>query len=124
LVFVILEQALVCTEFADVVVAEDLGEVTVLMSEHAAAAICASFGLVEGTAIFSSLFLISIAYCFEVDQFFISVCKLAFFPVAAAIVLDPIFAQFCLILLGCNFSFTLRRLTGCHRLIRWAARVC
>lgn len=104
--------------------AEDLVEVTVLMSEHAAAAICASFGLVEGTAIFSSLFLISIAYCFEVDQFFVSVSKLAFLPVAAAIVLDPIFAQFCLILLGSDFNFTLRRLSGCHRLIRLAIRVC
>jgi hypothetical protein len=94
------------------------------MSEHAAAAICASFGLVEGSAIFSSLFIISIAYCFEVDQFFVSVRKLAFFPVAAAIVLDPIFAQFGLVLLGCYLSFTLGGLSGCHRLIRWAAKVC
>lgn len=124
LILAVLKQALHGVKLADVVVAEDLAEVAVLMSEHAAAAIGACLGLVEGTAIFGSHFVVSIGNCFEVNQFFVSVCKLAFLSVAAAIVLDPVFAQLSLILLGSGLGFALRDLGSCCGLIRWAARVC
>ena len=63
MVFVILEQGFVCAELCNVVVSVNLSDVSVLMSEHAAAAVVANLFSVEGSAIFGSQFVVHSGCC-------------------------------------------------------------
>lgn len=80
-----------------VVVAHDLFVMTVLVSEHAAAAIHAMLLLVEDPAVFGSS-LVSGLGCAEDTKFFFPVCKLTLVSVSAFAVFYPIFAHLCLVL--------------------------
>ena len=105
LVLTVLIKALNSVELGHIEVASDLTEVAVLMSEHATASVVALLFLVEGTAVFSSKFFFGICLSLECCEFFFTVGELTFFAVAAAVVLDPILAQFSLILLSCSLWF-------------------
>jgi len=75
-------------------VAHDLVEVTVLVSEHAAAAVLAMLLLVEDTAVFGP----SLVGLLEEIKFFFSVRKLTLIAISALVGLDPILAHFGLVL--------------------------
>ena len=111
LILAILIKALNGVQLGYIEVASDLTEVSMLMSEHATASVVALLLLVEGAAIFGSKFFFGICCGLECCKFFFTVGELTFLPVAAAIVLDPILAQFSLIFLRCHLSFALGALS-------------
>ena len=86
--------------------AQDLVEVTVLVSEHASTSIGALLGLVEGTAIFCSLFIVGICQCFVSCKFILSVGELTFFAITTLVVLDPVLAELSLVLVSSTLGFT------------------
>ena len=105
LILAILIKALNGVQLGYIEVASDLTEVSMLMSEHATASVVALLLLVEGAAIFSSKFFFGICCSLKCCKFFFTVGKLTFLSVAAAVVLDPILAQFSLIFLSCDLCF-------------------
>lgn len=82
-----------------IVVPENLLECPVLVSEEAATAVEADLLLVEGPAILRLQFVVAYLGHKLVWQLLISVCKSALFAIATDANLDPVFAQFGLVLL-------------------------
>ena len=111
-------------KLGNIEVAGNLTEVAMLVSEHATTTIAALLLFVEGTAVFGSKFFFGICCGLIRCEFFFSVSELTFFPVAAAVIFDPVFAQFSLVLLSCDLHFILALLGGCQGLLRCAGRVC
>lgn len=112
-----LVKALNGVELDLVVVAHDLVEVTVLVSEHAAVAIHATLILEEGSAIFSS----SLGNLLEDIKFVFTVRKLAFIAVSALVFLDPVRAHLGLVLLFIDFFVALCILRDLGGLLRGVA---
>jgi len=81
----------------------DLSDVSVLVSEHAAAAVVANLFSVEGSAVFSSQFVIHSGCGSATFEFVMPVGKLAFFAISAEGVLDPVFAKLSLVALHWTF---------------------
>jgi len=77
----------------------DLSDVSVLVSEHAAAAVVANLFSVEGSAVFGSQFVVHSCCGSGTFEFVMPVGKLAFFPVSAEGVFDPVFAKLGLVAL-------------------------
>jgi len=100
LVLAVLVKALHGVQLGVVVVAVDLVEVAVLVSEHATAAVVADLILIEGTAIFCSELVTSMCCSLESSQFFVSVGELAFLAISAAAGFDPVLAHLGLVFLG------------------------
>ena len=73
---------------------------SVLMSEHAAAAVVAHLLLIEGSAVLSSSFAIHSDSCPGLCEFIMSMGKLALFAISAMCAFDPVFAHLGLIQLG------------------------
>ena len=107
-------------ELGDVEVASDLTEMAVLVSEHATTPVVALLFLIEGATIFCSEFFFGICCSLECCKFFFTVCELAFLPIAAAAVLDPILAKFSLIFLCCSICFALGALANACGVLRGA----
>jgi len=123
LVFAICVKAFQGGQIVAVVVAHDLFVMTVLVSEHAAAAIHAMLLLVEDSAVFSSSFVRGLGCngCAEDTKFFFPVCKLTLVSISAFVVFDPIFAHFCLVLVFRYVLFLLSALRDLLRVLRGVA---